>query len=168
MRGYRVQLALIVVLIAVVGAFLHPLALLLAIAPFHTHGVILFLEESRSVIADLLGWAVLSLLAVMVFFVVRGRLARRPPRDPERSAAAAARPLRAVIAITAYNDAAATAQAVSDFRRQPAVSEVLVIDNNSRGSPRPLARGSSAKLGRVTATPVPAGCARASRCLTPT
>src|SRR5205807_9491460 len=78
MRGIRVQLALVVVLVAIVGALLHPLALLLAAVPFETRGVIRFLEEMRSVIADALGWGVLTLLAVMVYFVIRGRLSRQP------------------------------------------------------------------------------------------
>lgn len=132
MRGFRVQLALIVILVAVVGALLHPLALLLAILPFDTRGLIRFLEEARSVIADLLGWGVLSLLAVMVLVVVRGRLVRSGPRpEIDREAAALARQPHAAVAITAYNDAAATAQAVRDFKAQPSVVRVVVIDNNS-------------------------------------
>src|SRR2546427_13120119 len=81
MRGIRVQLALVVVLVAIVGALLHPLALLLAAVPFESRGLIRFLEELRSLIADALGWGLLTLLAVMVYFVVRGRLLNRkvPP-----------------------------------------------------------------------------------------
>jgi cellulose synthase/poly-beta-1,6-N-acetylglucosamine synthase-like glycosyltransferase len=147
MRGYRVQLALIVVLVAVVGALLHPLALLLAIAPFGTQGLIRFLEEMRSVIADLLGWGVLSLLAVMVLVVVRGRLARQPARlDSDLEATALAGQPRAVVAITAYNDAGATAQAVRDFQRQPAVVKVLVIDNNSTDDTGRLAAAAGARV----------------------
>jgi cellulose synthase/poly-beta-1,6-N-acetylglucosamine synthase-like glycosyltransferase len=132
MSNYRIHLALIVVLVAIIGALLHPLALLLAIAPFGTRGLIRFMEEVRSVIADLLGWGVLSLLAVMVLFIVRGRLARRtPPSEVDREAAGLPRAPRAVVAITAFNDAVATAQAVRDFQRQPAVVKVLVVDNNS-------------------------------------
>jgi hypothetical protein len=55
MRGFRVQVALIVILLAVLGALLHPLALLLSISPFDARGVIRFMEELRSIIADLLG-----------------------------------------------------------------------------------------------------------------
>ncbi len=145
MRGFRVQLALIVVLVAVVGALLHPLALLQAIAPFETRGLIRFLEELRSVIADLLGWGMLSLLGVMLLVLVRGRLARRPSRsDGDREPAALARQPRAVVAITAYNDAEATANAVRDFRRQPAVVKVLVIDNNSTDDTAGLATAAGA------------------------
>ncbi len=145
MRGFRVQLALIVVLVAVVGALLHPLALLLAVAPFDTRGLIRFLEETRSVIADLLGWGVLSLLAVMVLVVVRSRIARRAPgTEVDREAAALTRQPRAVVAITAYNDAAATAQAVRDFKSQPAVVKVIVIDNNSTDDTASLAAAAGA------------------------
>jgi hypothetical protein len=105
---------------------------LLTIAPFDTRGFIRFLEEGRSVIADLLGWGVLSLIAVMFLFVVRGRLARRGPHAyVDRDATGLTRPAHAVVAITAYNDAQATAKAVQDFQRQPGVFKVIVIDNNS-------------------------------------
>jgi hypothetical protein len=75
-RHYRVYLALLVVFIGVVGALLHPLVLLLALAPFDTRGVVSFLGELRSVIADVLGWAVLGLLALMVVVCDQG-----PPRS---------------------------------------------------------------------------------------
>ena len=147
MRGFRVQLALIVVLVALVGALLHPLALLLAIAPFDTGGLIRFLEELRSGIADLLGWGVLSLLAVMVFVVVRGRFAPDPsPAAGEREPAAMAGRPRAVVAITAYDDAEATAQAVRDFKRQPAVVSVIVVDNNSTDDTARLAAAAGAAV----------------------
>src|SRR5712692_5125717 len=74
MRSFRVPLALLVVVLAILGALLHPLALALSIAPLHTKGFVAFLAELRSTIADLLGWGVLSLLGVMVVFVVWGRL----------------------------------------------------------------------------------------------
>ena len=73
MKHYRVYAALIVVALAVVGAFLHPLALVLGFTPFDPRGLISFLEGAREVIADLLGWGVLSVIAVMLFYVVRGR-----------------------------------------------------------------------------------------------
>src|SRR5258708_13468170 len=108
-RGFRVQLALIVILLAVLGAILHPLALLLAISPFDPRGFIRFLEEVRSVIADLLGWGVLSLLALMAFFVLRGRLS---PHSPVLSRPgvfpAQSRSPPPVVAITPYNNADAT------------------------------------------------------------
>jgi hypothetical protein len=145
MRGIRVQLALIVVLLAVVGALLHPLAFLLAIIP-NTQGVLRFLQEARSVIADALGWGVLSLLAVMVFFIVRGRMTRLPGLGippPELGVAVAP---RAVVALTAYNDAAATAEAVRSFKHQPDVVEVLVIDNNSTDDTSLLASSAGARV----------------------
>jgi hypothetical protein len=131
MRGFRVQLALIVILLAVLGALLHPLALLLAISPFDPRGVIRFMEETRSVIADLLGWGVLSLLAVMAFFVIKGRVSPKKLNVMGLEAPSRSEPIKAVIAITAYDDAAATAEAVREFRRQPSVTEVIVVDNNS-------------------------------------
>src|SRR6202030_464470 len=80
MKSIRVYLALLVVLAAILGALLHPLALLLALAPFDARAVVAFLVELRSLIADLLGWGVLSVLAIMAFYVLVGRrsLSRRP------------------------------------------------------------------------------------------
>ena len=57
MRNFRVQLALVVVLVAILGAVLHPLAMFLALAPFDTRALVGFLAELRAVIADALGWA---------------------------------------------------------------------------------------------------------------
>jgi cellulose synthase/poly-beta-1,6-N-acetylglucosamine synthase-like glycosyltransferase len=146
LRGLRVQLALVVVLAAIVGALLHPAALLLSIVPFDTRGLIHFLEEVRSVIADLLGWGVLTLIVLMAFFVIRGRSAR-PPKSPDReNALGPGRPPHAVVAITAYNDALATANAVRDFLRQPSVVKVLVIDNNSTDDTAALATAAGAQV----------------------
>src|SRR5439155_26121689 len=84
MRGYRVPLALLVLLLAVVAAFLHPLALALAAMPFDTSPVVAFLERIREAIADLLGWGLLVLLAIMTAYVVAGRLgiSRRAAHSP--------------------------------------------------------------------------------------
>jgi glycosyl transferase family 2 len=155
MRNYRVYLALFVVLIAVVGALLHPLSLLLGLAPFNTRGLVSFLVEVRSLIADLLGWAVLSVLAVMVFYVVRGRLERAQggaapaSRDADLMRSSKSEP-KVVVALTAYNDAEATAQDVKDFRRQPGVIRVLVIDNNSTDNTAELAAAAGATVIRET------------------
>ena len=135
-----------VILAAIVGALLHPAALLLSIVPFDTRGLIHSLEEVRSVIADLLGWGVLSLIVVMAFFVMRGR-STRPAKsaEQERSSIPGQSP-RAVVAITAYNDALATAQAVRDFLRQPSIAKVLVIDNNSADDTAKLAAAAGAEV----------------------
>ena len=55
-----------------------------------------------------------------------------------------------VVAITAYNDAEATAQAVADFRRRPGVVKVLVIDNNSTDETATLAVAAGATVVRET------------------
>jgi hypothetical protein len=146
--SYRVPLALIVILLAILGALLHPLALVLGLIPFDTAPLLAKLLVARETIADLLGWGVLALLVVMAVYVARGRLApNRPglvglthPDDDGRD------PLLAVVAITAYNDAEATAQAVKDFRRQPGVLKVLVIDNNSTDDTSALAAAAGATV----------------------
>jgi len=137
MKSVRVNLVLAAVLLAILGAVLHPLALLMGLAPFDTRPFVVILEAMRTAIANLLGWGLFSLVVIMLAYVIRGRLSE-PQRDsamekwfrdvnshpdfqPHRD--------RVVVVITAYNDAAATAQAVRDFKRQPAVIKVLVIDN---------------------------------------
>jgi dolichol-phosphate mannosyltransferase len=149
-RHYRVYLALLVVLMAVVGALLHPLVLLLALAPFNTHAVVGFLAELRSVIADLLGWGVLSLLALMTVFVIRGRLSRASIQPAAQLAGNGRAQPKVVVALTAYNDAEATAQDVRDFLRQPGVAKVLVIDNNSTDRTAELAAAAGATVVRET------------------
>jgi glycosyltransferase involved in cell wall biosynthesis len=57
---------------------------------------------------------------------------------------------RAAVAITAFNDAAATAQAVRDFKQQRSVVKVLVIDNNSTDDTAVLATAAGAHVIRET------------------
>ena len=144
--SYRVPLALFVVLLAILGALLHPLALVLALFPFDTAPLISTLVSIRETIADLLGWGVLALLVVMVLYVARGRIFRQRPRPALEDLVGAPFQSRAVVAITAYNDAEATAQAVKDFRRQPQVVKVLVIDNNSTDGTATLAAAAGATV----------------------
>jgi hypothetical protein len=148
MRNFRVQLALLVVLVAIVGAVLHPLAMVLTLAPFDTRGVVGFLAELRAVIADALGWGVLGVLVVMLAYVVLGRT-RRAPAGGVARAASLTNP-RVVVAVTAYNDAEATAQTVRDFARQPGVVKVIAIDNNSTDDTAALASAAGATVVRET------------------
>lgn len=144
--SYRVPLALFVVLLAILGALLHPLALVLALFPFDTAPLISTLVSIRETIADLLGWGVLALLVVMVLYVVRGRMSHQRPRPGLDQAGRAPFQPSAVVAITAFNDSEATAQAVKDFRRQPGVVKVLVIDNNSTDGTAALATAADATV----------------------
>jgi len=146
---YRVHIALLVVLVAIIGAALHPLAMILSIAPFDTRRLVGFLVEIRALIADFLGWGLLSLLVVMFVYVILGRNRRAgvPLRVSRTNTSASP---RVVVAITAYNDAGATAQAVKDFRRQPGVVNVLVVDNNSTDDTANLAAAAGASVVRET------------------
>ena len=139
MKSVRVNLVLAAVLLAILGASLHPLALLLGLVPCDTRPIVAFLEAIRNVIANLLGWGLFSLVVIMLAYVIRGRLS-----EPKRDSAMAKwfRDVdshtdlppaedKVVVVVTAYNDAVATARAVRDFKRQAGVVEVLVIDNNS-------------------------------------
>lgn len=154
MRRFPLGLALLVVVLATLGALLHPLALALSIAPLPTKGFVTFLQEVRSVIADLLGWGVLGALIAMGTYVVWGRLFDRTPQSTMAGWFADALPASVnskvtpsvVVAITAYNDAEATAQAARDFARQPGVIKVLVIDNNSSDRTAELAAAAGATV----------------------
>jgi histidinol-phosphate phosphatase family protein len=146
LRRFPAQLALVlsVIALAVLGALLHPLALVLSATPLDTSGFVGMLAGLRSTIADLLGWGVLVVLVGMLVFVGWGRLFGRVPHAPLADllseSASQVDDSRVVVAITAYNDAEATAQAVRDYRRQPGVVKVLVIDNNSTDRTAELAR----------------------------
>jgi histidinol-phosphate phosphatase family protein len=130
---------LTVLVLAVLGAFLHPLALVLSATPLDTSRFVAILADLRSTIADLLGWGVLGVLIGMAVYVTWGRLVDRTPHsslansfnNSDSAVANSDFEPRVVVAITAYNDAEATAQAVRDYRRQPGVVQVVVIDNNS-------------------------------------
>src|SRR5665213_1430728 len=71
--SYRVPLALIVVLLAILGALLHPLVWALGFFSFMSP-LIPVLATIRVTISDLLGWGVLALLAIMALYIGRGRL----------------------------------------------------------------------------------------------
>jgi HAD superfamily hydrolase (TIGR01662 family) len=155
-RRFPVPLALIVVLLAVLGAILHPLSLLLSVSPLDSRPFIAVLQEVRTSIADLLGWSVLAILIAMAAYVAWGRVFSSTPnkaldawfRDEDSYALRPDHMPRVVVAITAYNDAEATAQAVRDYRRQPGVIKVLVVDNNSTDRTDELAAAAGAVVVR--------------------
>jgi len=154
MKSVRVNLVLAALLLAIVGAVLHPLALLLSLAPFDTRPFVAILELVRTSIANLLGWGLFSLVLIMLGFVIRGRLIKPKRdfamekwfRDVNSHTESPPRKDKVVVVITAYNDAAATAQAVRDFKRQPGVIKVLVVDNNSTDQTAELAAAAGAAV----------------------
>jgi hypothetical protein len=140
----RALVALTVVALAILGALLHPLTLLLGILPFDSSGLIAVLTDAKSIIADILGWAVLALLAVMLALVIKGRLAPRPISVQAPAVYSGAR--RMVVGIIAYNEAEAIAGLVKAFKAQEGVVEVLVIDNNSLDGTAELATAAGARV----------------------
>jgi HAD superfamily hydrolase (TIGR01662 family) len=147
------QLALLVVALAFLGAFLHPLALLLALAPFDARGMIGALQAVREGIADLLGWGILAVLFAMAVYIAYERWFDRAQLSASMAWLPAPSPAhrrqqehRAVVAITAFNDAEATADAAREFGRQNRVVKVLVIDNNSSDNTAELARKAGATV----------------------
>jgi hypothetical protein len=142
----RVGLVLVVVALAILGALLHPLAFLLGLIPVDTKGLISVLGEAKTLIADLLAWALVALLAVMLLFVFRGRV--RTARGNEHRGASqqgrASRPI--AVGIIAYNEAEAITGVVREFQAQDDVVAVIVIDNNSRDATASLARAAGARV----------------------
>jgi cellulose synthase/poly-beta-1,6-N-acetylglucosamine synthase-like glycosyltransferase len=107
-----------------------------------------FLAELRAAIADLLGWGLLTLLAIMLIYVLLGR--KRLVSTAGAARAATHLNPRVVVAITAYNDAEATAETVREFLRQPGVVKAIVIDNNSTDNTAELAASAGATVIRET------------------
>lgn len=142
----RVGLVLLVVGLAILGALLHPLAFVLGLVPFDTKGLIGVLNEVKMLIADLLAWALVALLAVMLMFVFRGRLRAGKAKEKRGGSQTARSSQRIAVGIVAYNEAEAISEVVRDFRAQANVVAVIVIDNNSRDATATLARSAGAQV----------------------
>jgi Glycosyl transferase family 2 len=141
----RVSFVLAILGLAVVGAILHPLAFVIGLMPFETKGLLSVLMQAKNLIADLLAWGLLTVLALMMICVVMGR--RRVPNITARLGQA---PLglrrRIAVGIVAYNEAEAIGNVVREFKAQDHVVEVVVVDNNSRDSTAELARAAGARV----------------------
>lgn len=86
----------------------------------------------KNYLADIILWGIVAVIAAAALFIARERrekaLAARPfpcPRRPLQGG-------RIAVALIAYNEELAIGDVVSDFRRQPGVETVIVVDNNSR------------------------------------
>lgn len=143
----RVGLVLTVVALALLGALLHPLAFLLGLMPFDTRGVVSLVSDAKTLIADLLAWALVTLLALMFALVSWGRAKAKKPKGP-RSIRSRERELtrRIVVAIIAYNEAEAIYDLVRGFKAQQDVIDVIVVDNNSTDSTAELASAAGARV----------------------
>jgi glycosyltransferase involved in cell wall biosynthesis len=141
---------------------LHPLALLLSVMPFGSNNLQAFMTSTKSVIADILGWAVVALLIVMLLLVVRARLGSRKGGGSHGSLS----PLgssRMAVGIIAYNEAEAIGKLVRDFRAQPGVIDVIVVDNNSSDATAELAIAGGARVVREAKQGYGFACIRALR-----
>jgi hypothetical protein len=144
--GVRVGVVLTVIALAVLGAFLHPLAFLLGLIPFDTKGLIGVLNELKALIADLLAWGLVSLLVVMLLLVYRGRRGARKAVERRFFETGTRRPRGIAVGIVAYNEAEAIADVVREFGAQANVVEVIVVDNNSRDATAAIARSAGARV----------------------
>jgi len=101
----RVGVVLAVVALALLGAMLHPLAFLLGLMPFDTRALINVVSAGKTLIADLLAWVLVTLLALMFFFVSWGRANARKRKGPRSvKLQQRERPMRIAVGIIAYNE----------------------------------------------------------------
>jgi Glycosyl transferase family 2 len=142
----RAPVALAVLTLAILGAMLHPLALVLQLIPADTRGIELALTAAKSFIADLLAWGLTALLCVMLVLVVRDRLVMRHKPYPVRRFAIDSPKM--AVAITAFNEAAAIADVVRSFKMQDGVIDVVVVDNNSTDDTSLVAAAAGARVVR--------------------
>jgi hypothetical protein len=157
----RLHVVLGVIFLAVLGALLHPLAVLLAILPLDTRRLLGFLAATKSLIADLLAWGLVGLLVVMLVLIAVGRLRRQLPETKVRTPIPSGGRLSIAVGIIAYNEAEAIANVVRDFKAQEGVIDVVVVDNNSRDATAQLARAAGARVIRETRQGYGYACIRA-------
>jgi hypothetical protein len=141
----RALVVLAIVALGIVGALLHPLSLLLGALPFDTHAVLTLLNFTKELIADVLGWAVVGLLVLMLVLVIEHRLLPRKANGVRRPAGNLTSTKMAV-GIIAYNEAGAIGDLVRAYKLQDDVLEVIVIDNNSSDGTAQIASGAGARV----------------------
>jgi hypothetical protein len=145
-------IAVLLVLLGLLGAVLHPVVLVLGLLPADTGGVLDTLNAVKLFVVDFLFWAFIGLAAVAVLVIARGRSASGAHRsrigEGVPATARLGHPPSIAVAITAYNDAEATRVAVVEFKAQPGVVEVVVIDNNSTDNTAALATAAGARVVR--------------------
>jgi hypothetical protein len=95
--------------------------------------LLLFLEEPFRKWNDAIIWfsGFPCTLAVILVFADIAVLLPRKRRFSQVGSLAPISDKRVVVALTAYNDAKSIAGAVTDFRGNPSVRQVIVVDNNS-------------------------------------
>lgn len=102
----------------------------------------------KNYLADIILWSIVVVIASAAVLIVKERrkraLSARPFPSPRR-------PLqegRIAVALIAYNEELAIGDVVSDFRRQPSVETVIVVDNNSRDQTAARASAAGAQVVR--------------------
>lgn len=149
-------IVLVVFLLALSAALIHPLALLLRVLPIDAEGTLEVLSAVRSYAATFLFWGILSLLGAMAAVIAMSRFGKHKVGSSHEAGAplAAGEPEtlasqpKIAVAITAYNEADVIAQVVRDFKAQDDVVEVIVVDNNSSDGTADLASATGAKVVR--------------------
>lgn len=154
------RVAIVVVALAVIGGLLHPLSFVLSVMPFRTSGLLSVLDSLKLIIADVLGWGVVAILAVMLGLVVRDRLAPGRLKGSRRPGSVLASK-KTVVGIVAYNEAGAISDLVRGFKAQDDVIEVVVVDNNSSDETAQIAEAAGARVVREAKQGYGHACMRA-------
>jgi len=145
-------LAILVLLLAILGALLSPFALIVGALPVDTSGFLIHVNLAKLYIANFFLWFFLIFGTLMSSIVLASRWMRhRAPRRPAPAGmssrlASTWHPTKIAVAITAYNEAKAIEQVVREFKAQESVVEVIVIDNNSRDGTAALAARAGARV----------------------
>lgn len=115
----------------------------------------------KTYFSDVLLWGLLLSVAGMLAMVVRDR--RKSAHDPLVQPLPLSGGATICVALTAYNEGAAIGDVVRDFRAQPNVAEVIVIDNNSYDDTAIEARRAGARVVLETNQGYGYACMRALR-----
>lgn len=102
----------------------------------------------KNYIANLVLWTILAVVLVAAWRIYGERRHRgRDPAAPPRKRRQLVNP-RIAVALTAYNDELSVGDAVRDFRSQPSVDHVIVVDNNCHDRTAEVAREAGAAVVR--------------------
>ena len=100
----------------------------------------------KNYLADAILWVIVAVILAAVIHILRERrrsaLVQRPLPARRRSAG----PGRIAVALIAYNEELAIADVVTDFKSQPSVEKVIVVDNNSKDQTAARAAAAGAQV----------------------
>lgn len=104
----------------------------------------------KNYLADVVLWSLASVILLACWRIFRERRSRRTQERAEPTQRSLPSNPVIAVALTAYNDELSIGDAVEDFKKQPGVETVIVVDNNCRD--RTVERARAAGAVTVTET----------------